>query len=550
MTIKDNKEFIIIIIGLILTITIYGSLIGLPMILIGAYLLNKKAQNPLQNELNRVNKEIQEKEQIIQQYNDQIGINKTLTEKRQEIENINQRLATLEQEKTEEINQKLSNKQDQLQNLDNKLKKMEQEKTKEINNKLSNIKEQLQQTQKQLTEKQEKLHEIENKYNITDELASRKQELNKLNKEILEKRKQAEILDDTINMQEYGIYEPQYNFTKSEEYKEKLKEIRLKQKDMVKEKRAALCTQEWTIDGDKRKGQAFTNQNLRQAIYTFNIECDQIIAKTKPTNITKQKEKILKVYNRINKMNERNAIHINKKYLDLKYEELQLAIEYEMKKQEEKEILQEAREREKEERKLQKELERREKQIQKQKIKLQRELEEAQRKAEEEAKNEEEKQALKDKIKALEQQIAKQDEDQKDIENKRLRTGAGFVYIISNIGSFGEGIYKIGVTRRDEPEARVNELSNASVPFKYDVNAFIFSEQAFDLETELHQKYDKQRVNKVNNRKEFFKLSEEDIKNIVKKNKDNTYNFTLQSEALEYYETLQMEKQQQKLMDV
>lgn len=548
MSISDNKEFIIIILGLILTITIYGAIIGLPLILIGAYLLNKKAKNPLQAEVNRVNKEIQEKEEILKQYDEQIKVNKTLDEKKQEINEINQKLERLEQEKTDEINQKLADKNTELQNIQNKLNQMEEEKTREIDAKLRDTENKLTETQDQLAEKQKQLEEIENTYNITEDLSERKEEIYKLNREIKDKRIQAEILDDAIDMQEYGIYEPQYNFTKSEEYKEKLKEIRTKQKNMVKEKQAALCTQEWTIDGSKRKGQAFTNQNLRQAIYTFNIECDQIISKTKPTNIKTQKEKIRKVYDRINKMNERNAIHINKKYLDLKYDELQLAIEYEMKKQEEKEILQEAREREKEERKLQRELERKEKQIQQQKTKLQRELEEAQRKAEEEAKNEEEKQALLDQIQALKQQIAKQDEDQKDIENKRLRTGAGFVYIISNIGSFGEGVYKIGVTRRDDPEARVNELSNASVPFSYDVHAFIFSDNAFDLETELHQKYDKQRVNKVNNRKEFFRLSDEDIEHIVKKNKNSTYSFTLQAEALEYYETLQMEKMQQKLV--
>ena len=519
MSIKDNKEIIMIIVGVILTLTVAGAVIGLPLILIAAYLLNKKAQNPLQDEVNKVNKEIQEKEQLIQQYNEQIGLNQTLTQKRQEIQNIQEKLDTLEAEKTQEIQKKLSNTQEELKN-----------------------------TTQKLTQKQQQLQKIEKQYKITTDLNTRQQQLETLNKELQEKRKQADILDDTIQMQEYGLYTPQYEFTKSEEYKDKLKQIRDQQKTMVKNKQAALCTQEWTIDGSKRKGQAFTNQNLRQAIYTFNIECQQIISNTKPGNINKQKDKILKIYDRINKMNERNAIHINKKYLELKYDELQLSIEYELKKQEEKEILREAREREKEERKIQKELERKEKQIQKQKNKLQQELAEAQRKAEQEAKNEQEKQKLLEQIQALQQQIAKQDQDQQDLENKRTRTGAGFVYIISNIGSFGKGVYKIGVTRRDDPEARVNELSNASVPFKYDVHAFIFSEDAFSLETELHQRFDKQRVNKVNNRKEFFKLTDSDIEQVVKKHKNSTYSFTLEAEAYEYYESMQLEKQQQKII--
>ena len=547
MSLKENKEFIIIIVGVILTITIYGSLIGLPMIIIGAYLLNKKSQNPLQDEVNKVNKEIQEKEQIIQQYNEQIGVNKTLTEKRQEIDNINQKLATMEQEKTEEINKKLADKHEELNQLEQTYKKREQEQTKAIEQKLQNTKQELAQTEKQLKNKQSELNIIETKYGEIKDIKDKNDTIQQLDKQIYEKKIKLDMLDDVEYMSEYGLYEPQYEFTKSEEYKDKLNEVRNEQKQMVKDKRAALCYTEWEVDGDKRKGQAMTNQNIKQAIYTFNIECQQIISQTRPSNVNKQKDKITRVYERINKMNDRNKVFINEKYLALKYEELQLAVEYEMKKQEEKEILQEAREREREERKLQKELERKEKQIQKQKTKLEKELAEAQRKAEQEAKTEAEKQELREQIKALQQQIAKQDEDQKDIENKRLRTGAGFVYIISNIGSFGKGIYKIGVTRRDEPEARVNELSNASVPFKYDVNAFIFSDDAFSLETELHQKFDKQRVNKVNNRKEFFKLNTNDIENIVKKHKDSTYSFTLESEAFEYYESLQIENQQQKL---
>jgi len=532
MFLKDNKEFIIILIGFILTITIYGSLIGLPLILIGAYLLNKKAKNPLQSEVNQINKEIEEKEKLIEQYDEQLGVDKTLSEKREEINNINERLKTLEQEKTNEINQKLSDKQKEIDNIDLKLKTMEENKTKEINQKLNDTTKSLKEKQTELVEIKAKLEECEQTYNITKEIPEREAELNQLKTQINEKKDELDYLNDESYMREYGLFEPEYNFTKSEEYKDKLKEVRNQQKQMVKDKQAALCNKEWFVDGSKRKGQVMTNQNIKQAVYTFNMECQQIISKTKANNVTKQKDKIFKLYNRINKMNERNAVYINRKYLNLKYDELQLAIEYELKKQEEKELLREAREREKEERKLQKELDRREREIEKQKTKLQKELEEKQRKAELEAKNEQEKQELLEQIKALEQQINKQNEDQKDIENRRTRTGAGFVYIISNIGSFGEGIYKIGVTRRDDPEARVNELSNASVPFKYDVHAFIFSENAFDLETELHQKFDKQRVNKVNNRKEFFKLTTDDIKRIINKNKNKTYNFTLKAEAL------------------
>lgn len=116
------------------------------------------------------------------------------------------------------------------------------------------------------------------------------------------------------------------------------------------------------------------------------------------------------------------------------------------------------------------------------------------------------------------------------------------MYILSNIGSFGENVYKIGVTRRDEPQDRVRELSNASVPFKFDSHVFIFSKEAFELEKELHNRFDSKRVNKVNSRKEFFNITFDDVKKIVEENKELVHSFNVKPEAQEYYDTLKIEK--------
>ena len=92
---------------------------------------------------------------------------------------------------------------------------------------------------------------------------------------------------------------------------------------------------------------------------------------------------------------------------------------------------------------------------------------------------------------------------------------AGNVYIISNLGSFGENVFKIGMTRRLDPQDRVNELGNASVPFKFDVHSFIFSNDAVTLETNLHNRLNNKRVNKVNLRKEFFNCTIDELENLV-----------------------------------
>ena len=123
-------------------------------------------------------------------------------------------------------------------------------------------------------------------------------------------------------------------------------------------------------------------------------------------------------------------------------------------------------------------------------------------------------QTLKERLAQLEAQLKAVSEKKDEI--VKLQNGkAGNVYIISNIGSFGENVYKIGMTRRLDPQDRVNELGNASVPFPFDVHSFIFSDDAVGLEGHLHKVLNDKRVNKVNLRKEFFKVSLDELEKLV-----------------------------------
>lgn len=152
---------------------------------------------------------------------------------------------------------------------------------------------------------------------------------------------------------------------------------------------------------------------------------------------------------------------------------------------------------------------------------------------------------LKNRIFELEQQMGTIEERKESITN--LTNGkAGYVYIISNIGSFGSEVFKIGMTRRLEPQDRVDELGSASVPFKFDVHAFIFSEDAVGLEYNLHQKLANERVNKVNFRKEFFRTSITELESMVEE-LDPAAEFNETILALEYKQTLALEKQSAQL---
>lgn len=146
------------------------------------------------------------------------------------------------------------------------------------------------------------------------------------------------------------------------------------------------------------------------------------------------------------------------------------------------------------------------------------------------------------KIQELESQLNDIDKKKEEIVN--LQNGkAGYVYVISNLGSFGDNVFKIGMTRRLDPQERIDELGSASVPFKFDVHSFIFSNDAVQLESNLHQALEKQRVNKVNNRKEFFKISIDDLENLVYKF-DPAAEFNRTMEAEQYRQTLSIEEEQ------
>lgn len=162
--------------------------------------------------------------------------------------------------------------------------------------------------------------------------------------------------------------------------------------------------------------------------------------------------------------------------------------------------------------------------------------------------DDEQKQKLLDKIKELENQIS--DLSSKKEEITSLQNGkAGYVYVISNLGSFGNDVFKVGMTRRLDPQERIDELGNASVPFKFDVHSFIFSQDAVQLESDLHAALESKRVNKVNPRKEFFKVSLDDLEKLVEKY-DPAAEFNRTMQAEQYYQSLSMtEEDQEKASD-
>jgi len=353
-------------------------------------------------------------------------------------------------------------------------------------------------------------------FQLKKDYSNKKQIYNRLVKDV-------EIYSNQMNLIELGFYKPIFDFDTSEKFKSAIQRIKSKQKEIVSKEEAIYCTTEWSVEGSKTKGKVFSNKIIKLTSRAFNNECDAIIAKVKWNNIDRMIERIKKSFEMINKMNETNSVIISDKYLTLKVQELQLTYEYAERKQQEKEEQAEIRQQMREEAKLEKETENALKEEEKYKKLLDKAKQDANKLTGDKLVS------LQAKLQLLEQALQKAHEKSNRAISMAQQTKAGHVYVISNIGSFGENMYKIGMTRRLEPFDRVKELGDASVPFIFDVHAMIYSDNAPLLEKQLHNKFNLQRVNLVNNRKEFFQVNLDLIKEEV---------FKISSEA-KFIETIE-----------
>lgn len=345
------------------------------------------------------------------------------------------------------------------------------------------------------------------------------------------------IYEEKENMIDYGLYSPSYSFENAESYKYKLQEIRTRQKELVKNNQAVICRTNWSVGGSEKEGKKQTELYHKLVLRAFNGECDSIISGVKWNNANKAIEKITAEASAINKIAEKQTSSLTTAYIDLKIEELKLKYEYEQKLYDEKEEQRQIREQMKEEERALKELEKAQKDAEKEEERYQKALDEAKLKLLNAHGEELEK--LNEKMRLLEQELAEAQERKERALSMAQQTKAGHVYIISNVGSFGDDVYKIGMTRRLEPMDRVKELGDASVPFEFDVHGMIYSENAPELENLLHKEFNDKRLNMINNRKEFFNVSINDIEEIVKKY-DEEIELTKLAEARQYRESIIM----------
>ncbi|MBA3641804.1 MAG: DUF4041 domain-containing protein, partial [Acidobacteria bacterium] len=332
-------------------------------------------------------------------------------------------------------------------------------------------------------------------------------------------------LDDARVLQEVGIYNYHHPLENAEAYRERLKALQERLRQFVVDGEAILVSDMFTFNNSLAKGRKMTGDLSKLMLRAYNAEADSCVRSLRAGNTVTAKRRLEAAIASIAKLGSMMEMGVNPAYHELRIEELELTSDFLIKVQEEREHAREERERLREERKAEQELAAERERLEKERAHYINALEAIRAGGDETTSAD-----LTAKLDELEAAIA-----QNDYRAANIR--AGYVYVISNAGALGHNMVKIGMTRRLEPLDRIRELGDASVPFPFDVHALFFSEDAVTLEGELHRAFADRRVNRVNERREFFFATPHDVRVVLAAKLGNLLEFTEQPEATQYLQS-------------
>lgn len=348
-----------------------------------------------------------------------------------------------------------------------------------------------------------------------------------LKKQILEARQSIVITEDMALLQEAGVYHYRHPLTDAVAYERALERIEDEIKSMTrKDGGAVLATTNWTVNGSVTEGRAMVRDFSKLMLRAFNAEADNLVRGLKPYKLDGAIDRLRKVADTIERLGKTMDISISPSYFKLRVRELQLTSDFLQKQAEEKEVERQERERLREERKVQQEIERERDRLEKERQHYANALAAMVEKGDEAA------------AERLREQLIEVDQNMEKVDFRAANIRAGYVYLVSNIGSFGEKMVKVGMTRRLEPRDRIRELSDASVPFNFDVHALFFSKDAVGIETAMHERLANVRVNIVNQRREFFRATPLEVKALLSELAGELLEFQEIPEAIEYRQCL------------
>jgi hypothetical protein len=361
-----------------------------------------------------------------------------------------------------------------------------------------------------------------------DDLAGRLEDLRRENEALTEQYEDAlaqiDLLKHDVDaLHDIGIYHYRHPLENAVAYQDALASIKDEVKTFVSEGRAIEASTRFTFDNSLAKGRKMTADLAKLMLRAYNAEAENCVRYVKAGNLKAAEKRLTGAATSIARYASMMEMHINPDYHALRVRELELTADYQMKVQEEREAAREERARLREEQQAERELRAERERLEKERAHYANVLE-----ALSDNGSDQERRDVEGKIAEIDGRIA-----ENDYRTANIR--AGYVYVISNVGSFGPHIVKIGLTRRLEPMDRVRELGDASVPFGFDVHALFFSDDAVSVEAELHRRFAHTRVNRVNLRREYFYTTPAEVKTSLIEIAGNLLEFTEAAEAEQYH---------------
>lgn len=386
-----------------------------------------------------------------------------------------------------------------------------------------------------LQEQNKRLTNLINRYGL-GEFSELDGELQKIRQELLAEQEQlhlakseiAQASQDVIDLREWaelqsnGLFDYEHPAESSDELASELDSLRSKIKQMIKSGLATSATNNFSFNNSASKGKKFVNDMSKLMLRSYNSEAENCLKSVKHGNLGSCQRRLTKAAEQVQRLGGMINLSITHNYHTLRLYELELASRHLIAKKHEQELERERRAELREQKRVEAELKKERERLSKEKNHYENVLRQLTENGD---------------VEGAERTRQKIEEVSNSLESVDFRSAnikAGYVYIISNQGAFGEGVVKIGMTRRLEPMDRVRELGDASVPFKFDVHALFFSDNAVEIETMLHKEFSDHRLNKINLRREFFRVTPNEVLEKLRKHSVEILEFKVEADAEEF----------------
>lgn len=356
-------------------------------------------------------------------------------------------------------------------------------------------------------------------------VAALKDEVSALNQERSELSTEVVLLRDTKDLQDVGYFDYEHPAEDSVALSTDLERVRTQIKTMVRDKSAVDYNYGFTFNNSQAQGRQFVNALVRLMLRAYNAEAENAIKTTKAGNLQSAQARLSRAADQVARSGKMIDLRINNAFHSLRLQEIELAHRHMKALQHEKDLERERRAELREQRKAEQELKREQDRLEKEKAHYQATLIALRAKGDEDGVA-----RMLSKLEDVEKAIL-------DVDYRVANIRAGYVYVISNVGSFGPNVVKIGMTRRLDPMDRVRELGDASVPFRFDVHALFFANDAVAVENLLHKSFRHSRINQVNLRREFFEATPDAVLDVLKKHDVEVLEFTVEAAAEEFVES-------------